>query len=165
MKAKSYLNQIKKLDCMIEHKRSEQEQWMEQALSTTPNYAFETDGCSRMSGNRQRMANAVINSIFADSEIEQALRVLRSARQQIISVIEQLVTEEYELLYKIYVGTPKLDPQTGRKIYIYMTLQQAASASDRSYSWAAHLHVAALRNVQRIIDAQQVTPVCLTPKE
>ncbi len=161
MKAKAYLTQIKKLDCMIEHKRSEQEQWMARALSTTPSYAFEHEGRPQTSGTHQRMANAVVNSIYLDSEIEQALNALREARQQIISVIEQLKAAEYDLLHKLYVGSSSIDPQTGQKIYIYMTLQEVAIAADRSYSWATHLHHAALRNVQRIIDAQHFTPVRL----
>lgn len=157
MKAKTYLNQIRKLDCMIEHKRSEQERWMTRALSTTPSYSFDANGRPQTSGNHQRMANAVVNSVHVDLEIEQALNALREARQRIISVIEQLATVEYDLLHKVYVGSPCINPQTGQRMYIYMTLQEVAMAADRSYSWAAHIHCTALCHVQHIIDSQQLT--------
>ncbi len=156
MKAKTYLTQIRKLDCMIEHKRSEQEQWMARALATSPSYDFDVDGRPQTCGNHQRMANAVVNSVFVDSEIERTLEALCAARKQIISVIEQLAAAEYDLLHKVYVGSPCINPQTGQRMYSYMTLQEVAMAADRSYSWATHIHSTALRHVQRIIDAQQL---------
>lgn len=158
MKAKAYLLQIQKLDIMIRNKREEQQHWLHLAMSTTSSGAPDTGVRVQSSGSQQRMADAVDRSIDIGAGIYRSIRRLYQIRQEIIGVIEQLDVMEYDLLHKLYVGKISEDA-LGMPWVHYMTLQEAADAIGKSYSWATTLHGVALKKVQRIIDAQQVAPV------
>lgn len=158
MNAKAFLNQIKKLDRMIENKQNERERWLMLACNTTAGAAPDTGVRVQSSGSKQRMADAVIRSVDIEAEISTTIAKLYAARQQIIGVIEQLPTEEYDLLHKLYVGEVSTD-RHGRKRFGYMTLQETADRFEKSYSWARSLKGIALSRVQKIIDAQQIEPV------
>ena len=58
MKAKDFLNQLKKLDKLIENKLVERDQWFAMATSTTAPPAPETGIRVQSSGSKQQMANA-----------------------------------------------------------------------------------------------------------
>ncbi len=165
MKAKTYLSQIRKLDCMIENKRMEREQWLSIAYSTTAGTAYDSDVRPQRTGNSQRMANAVVNSVDICRQLEQSIRQLFELRQQIISIIEQLTAVEYDLLHRVYVGNASTKAETGQKTTSYMTLQEAAAAAERSYSWAANVHRLALLHVQAIIDARRLEPLAMLKSE
>lgn len=161
MKAKTYLTQIKKLDCMIENKRAERDRWLSIAYSTTAGATFDSDVRPQPTGNNQRMANAIVNSVDIGAQLEQSIQQLFEVRQQIVGIIEQLAATEYDLLHKIYVGTSSVDMKTGQKSFSYMTLQEVAAAAERSYSWAANVHRLALHHVQSIIDAHRLEPLMI----
>ena len=158
MNAKAFLNQIKKLDRLIENKQNERERWLMLAVNTTAGAAPDTGVRVQSSGSKQRMADAVIRSVDIETEINDTIRKLYDARQQIIGVIEQLPTEEYDLLHKLFVGEVSTDRQ-GHKRFEYMSLQDAADRNGKSYSWARTLKGIALQKVQRIIDEQKIEPV------
>ena len=157
MKAKTFLQQIQKLDYMIRNEREERQQWLDLAMSTTSGGAPETGVRVQVSGSQQRMADAVDRSIDIEAEINRKISRLYKARQEIIAVIEQLDVAEYDLLHKMYVG--KVVKTRSGAEFRYMTLQDVADVSDKSYSWARSLHGVALQKVQRIIDARQIAPV------
>lgn len=158
MNAKAFLNQIKKLDRMIENKQNERERWLMLAMDTSAGAAPDTGVRVQSSGSQSRMADAVDRSVDIGAEISSTIAKLYAARQQIIGVIEQLPVEEYDLLHKLYVGEVSTDKQ-GRKHFVYMTLQEAASAFGKSYSWARGTKGTALQKVQKIIDTQKIEPV------
>ena len=158
MKAKVFLQQIQKLEYMIINKREEQQQWLQLAMSTTSGGAPETGVRVQSSGSQQRMADAVDRSIDIGADIDRKICRLHKAQQDIISVIEQLDVLEYDLLHKIYVGKVVKSP-SGISQHVCITLQDVADAYGKSYSWATTLHGVALKNVQRIIDSQQVEPI------
>ena len=159
MKAKEFMEQVQKIDCMIENKNDERERWRMLSMSTTASAASETGVRVTSSGSKQQMADAVIRGVDIGTEIEQTICLLFEARRQIISIIEQLTMAEYDLLHKVYVGKVVTDKKTGRKHIVYMTLQEVADEAKKSYSWATTTHGTALSHVQRIIDAQQIEPV------
>ena len=158
MNAEAFLEQIKKLDRMIENKQNERERWLMLAYNTTAGAAPETGVRVQTSGNKQLIADAVNNSLDIEREISASIAKLNEARQQIISVIEQLPVDEYDLLHKLYVGEVSTDKQ-GRKHFDYMSLKEAAARLGKSYSWASGTKGSALQKVKKIIDEQQIEPV------
>lgn len=159
MQAKSFLQQVKKLDCMIENKLEEREQWMLMATNITAPAAPETGVRVQSSGSKKTMENAIVQSIDIGTQIEETICMLYEARAQIIAVIEQLSCTEYDLLYRLYVGKIVVDRATGRRSVVRQTLQEAASESGKSYSYMTTMHGVALRNVQRIIDVEHIVPL------
>ena len=95
-----FLQQLKKLDKMIENKLIEREQWNSIALGTTSH----SDGERvQSSGSQQKMADAIGRYIDIESEIDRCIDKLIATKQDVINVIEQLNTTEYDLLHVVYV--------------------------------------------------------------
>lgn len=138
MKAKDYLMQLQKLDKLIENKLAEKERWKCIATTTTAPLGGER---VQSSGNPHKMADAVCRYIELESEINACIDRFVDQRQEIISTIEVLEVKEYDLLHKVYVQ--------------YMTLQEAATAIDKSYTWVTTVHGTALKNLQSILDERE----------
>lgn len=146
MKAKDFLNQLKKLDKLIENKLIERDQWFAMATSTTAASAPETGIRVQSSGSKQQMANAADAYIDIKDEIDSIIDRLYEERLHILKVIERLEVTEYDILHKMYVGVMQHDRRH------YMTFDEVAALYDRSYSWATTMHGIALKHVQEIID-------------
>ncbi len=138
MKAKCFLRQIEKLDRMIKNKVVEQEQWRSIAMGTTAPMGGER---VQSSGSKQKMADAVERFVEIEKEINKSIDILVDTKNDVISVIEQLKTIEYDILHKLYVQ--------------YMSLYDVADIYDKSYSWVTTIHGRALKNVQRILDQRE----------
>lgn len=138
MDAKTYLQQIIKLEHLIENKMLDIAHWKDTALSTT---APINEIRVQTSGNQQQMAAAVANYIDLESGIKNDIQKLIHKRQEIINAIEQLKPAEYDVLYKIYVQD--------------LTLAEVAAALSRSYRWAVGIHSKGLNHIQKILDGQQ----------
>jgi hypothetical protein len=76
-----------------------------------------------------------------EAEINAAIDRLADTKKDVISVIEQLNVNEYDLLHKVYVQ--------------YLTLEEFADMNEKTYRWAASVHGRALQNVQRILDERE----------
>lgn len=135
MEAKQFLNQLKKLDKMIENKLAEKARWQAMATRTTAQIGGER---VQSSGSKQRMADAVGSYLDIEREIDEQVDKLVDTRQEVICVIEKLNTTEYDLLHKVYVQ--------------YMSLYEVADMYGNTYSWATTVHGRALKNVQKILD-------------
>lgn len=136
--AKGFLLQLKKLDKLIENKLIEREQWKSIALGTTSH----SDGERvQSSGSQQKMADAIGRYIDIESEIDRCIDRLVATKQDVINVIEQLNTTEYDLLHKVYVQ--------------YLTLEEFADMNEKTYRWAASVHGRALQNVQRMLNERE----------
>ena len=139
MKAKEYLQQIEKLDKLIENKIAEKEHWKSVATSTT---TFSEGDRVQSSGSKQKMADAVCRYLQMEEEINAAIDRLIDLRQEVISTIEQLPSvDEYDVLHKVYVQ--------------FLTLQEVGSLKDRSYSWATTIHGTGLKHLQTILDERE----------
>lgn len=139
LKAQDLLDQIKKIDTMIENKQAEVERWKAIATNTTAPTGTEK---IQASGSLQKMADAICE--YVDLE-EEDIRQLFKQRRYIISVIEKLTLTEYELLYNVYV--------------LQLDFDEAAEAVKRSRSWVNSTHGRALQNVQRILDNEIVKEI------
>lgn len=137
-KEKRFLNQIKKLDKLIENKLAEKEQWKLIASGTT----IQLKERVQSSSNQQKMADAVVRYIDIESEINACIDSLVSKKRDVISVIEQLDVTEYDILHKVYVQ--------------YLSLYDVAEIYDKSYSWVTSVHGNALKNVREILDAREM---------
>ena len=132
------MQQIKKLDKMIENKLIEKKQWQEIATGTTSHMSGER---VQSSGSQQRMADAIDKTLDIDAEIKQCIDSLFRAKRDILSVIEQLPATEYDVLHKVYVQ--------------FLTLQEVADAYQNSYSWSTSIHGQAIAHVQKILDKRK----------
>lgn len=130
--------QLKKIDKIIENKLIEREQWKSIAMGTTSH----SDGERvQSSGSQQKMADAIGRYIDIESEIDRCIDRLVATKQDVISVIEQLDTTEYDLLHVVYVQ--------------YLTLEDFAEQYGKSYRWAAGVHGRALVNVLKILEERK----------
>lgn len=151
--AKEFLQQIKKINQMIKNKEIEKEQWLEVAASTTSGgksvYVKNANGKQELhnmervqsSGNPSKMADAIIESINIETEIESAKVRLQHEKANIIQVIEQLPVEQYTVLHLVYVQD--------------FTLKMASYEEGISYSTVKAYHKKGIRNVQKILDRKE----------
>lgn len=138
MKAKDYLNQISKIDRLIENKIAELEHWQAIATGTT---TFSDGDRVQSSGNRYKMEDAIIKCIEISNEINSEIDRLVDTRKEVISTIEQLKPSEYDVLHKIYVQNKDF--------------QEIATAKKMSYSWVTSKHGRALASLQKILDGRE----------
>lgn len=150
---KQFLNQLKKLDAMIENKLIEREQWKAIAEGVTAGgtsvFVFDKQGRKQLhnmekvqaSGNPQKMADAIHKMIEIDAEIALCIDKLIEAKKEVIRVIEMLPAAEYDIIHKIYVQ--------------HLSLYDVTAMSDRSYSSITTLHGRALKSVQKILSERK----------
>lgn len=138
MRAKEYMNQISKIDRIIQNKIVEMEHWKAIATSTT----VSTEGERvQSSGSKEKMADAVCRYMDMQTEINDDIDRLIDTKQEIISTIEQLNVDEYDVLHKIYVQ--------------FKTFQEVAAEKGKSYSWVTSKHGRGLANLQRILEVRK----------
>lgn len=137
MRAKDFLRQVKKIDMVIRNKMAEREQWRAIATGTTAQMGGER---VQSSGSKQKMADAVGRYVDIETEIDKYIDALVDTKKEIISVIERLDADQYDVLHKVYVQ--------------YLTLDEVASMNEKSYSWATTVHGLALKNVQQVLDGR-----------
>lgn len=134
MTGKEYVEQIRKLDTLINNKLTESQQWFDLAMNITP----KADGERvQSSGNQQKMASAIEKCIDIERETNALIDTYISKKKEIIKTIEQLPEAEYDVLHKIYVQ--------------YKTLYEVADERDIAYSWATSLHGRALKSLENIL--------------
>lgn len=145
MKAKEFLNQVKKWDTIIENKMIERQQWKDIAMSTTAtgtnitiNGIIQSMERVQSTANPQKMADAINRYVDIEKEINQCIDALVDAKKEVVSVIEQLATTEYDILHKVYVQ--------------HLTLYDVADKYNKTYSWVTTVHGRALKNVQNILN-------------
>ena len=137
-KAQEYLEQVDKLNAMIENKMSESAQWRGIALGITST----TEGDRvQSSSSQQKMADAVDRVVDLQAEINSMIDRLIDLKQEIIRTIEQLNATEYDVLHKRYIQG--------------MTFDEIGAVKDKSKSWATTVHGRALQNLNKILDERE----------
>jgi DNA-directed RNA polymerase specialized sigma24 family protein len=131
MTAEQYLEQIQKIGFLILRKRDEIRQLKQIADGGG---GFSTSERVKSSGNPQRMAAAVDRYIDLEREIEE----LKQKRRVILETLQRLPSDEYKVLYLLYVEG-------------YL-LKELPSEFDKSYSWVKLVKRSALERLQRIVD-------------
>ena len=137
-KAQEYLEQIPKLNAMIENKMAEQAQWRGVALGITAR----SDGERvQSSGSKQTMADALDRVVDMEGEINGLIDKLIDTKTEIISTIERLNATEYDVLHKRYIQG--------------MTFDEVGAAKGKSKSWATTVHGRALHNLNKILEERE----------
>ena len=129
------MQQIEKLNKLIDNKLIEAEQWKAMAQKVTATNDGERVQCS---GNQQKMAEAIHKYLAIQEEVDREIDALVEKKQEIIKVIEQLPVQEYDLLHMVYIQQIPLAEVAKRKNKDKRTLES--------------LHGRALAKVQEIID-------------
>ena len=138
MKAEQFLEKIRKYDTLINNKLIECEQWKEMALNTSANVG---DGDNvQSSKNLHKMEDAVCRIVDIQNEIDAAVKGLIECKQRVISYIERLEPDDYDILHKLYVQ--------------YMDLQDVADAYGKSYSLVIARKRNALDALQEMLDRE-----------
>lgn len=137
-KAQEYLEQVDKLNAMIENKMAEVAQWRGVALGITTNTEGER---VQSSGSQQKMADAINRVIDLQAEINGMIDRLINLKQEIIRTIELLNATEYDVLHKRYIQG--------------MTFDEIGAAKRKSKSWATTVHGRALQNLNVILDERE----------
>lgn len=134
MRSREYLEQVEKIDKLIQNKKYEKEQWLSIAEGTS----VSSDGDRvQSSGQPHKMENAVVNAATLDEEIQR----LEKRKQSIIYTIEQLKPKAYDILHKKYIQ--------------YMSLEEIAEIYSYSYSAIKNKHREALKQLQEILDKRK----------
>lgn len=138
MDAKKYLQQVSKLNKLIENKMIERAQWQAMATSTG---TFSDGERVQSSGSQQKMADAVSKYVDIERELDECIDRYIDAKNEVIHMIEQLPAAEYDVLHKIYIQEK--------------TLADVADICDRAYSWVTMVHGRALKMVQNMLDGKE----------
>lgn len=151
MKVEKFLLQFKELEQIIRIKVSEKERW---ELIAEGGNAHSEGEKVQSSTDPQKMAEAVAMCVDIQKEIEDCLIKAVQAMKDITSVIEQLPTDEYVVLHKMYIG--RVEKNEKEETYtVYMTIKEVAAEKKKSYSWASHVHSRAKKHVQEILDSKE----------
>ena len=152
-KAQEYLEQVDKLNALIENKAAEVKQWRDVALGMTSGGESvviekivnnkrikELHNMEKVqsSGSSSTMADAIERVVDLQAEINALIDRLIDLKQEIIRTIEQLTATEYDVLHKRYIQG--------------MTFDEIGAAKGKSKSWATTVHGRALQNLNKILD-------------
>lgn len=131
MNARAYLEQVKKIDNLIQNKKYEHDEWESIAEGTS----VSSDGDRvQSSGEMHKMENAVIMAV----ELEHQIDALKKQKANIISTIETLNAESYDILHKRYIQ--------------HMSLGNIADKYGYAWSTIKNKHKEALNQLQEVID-------------
>lgn len=136
-KAQEYLEQVDKLNALIENKAAEVAQWRDVALGITSNSEGER---VQSSGSKQKMADSIDRIVDLQAEINALIDRLIDLKQEIIRTIELLNATEYDVLHKRYIQG--------------MTFDEIGAAKHKSKSWATTVHGRALQNLNLFLEAR-----------
>ena len=132
--AREYLEKIWHNERIILNKEIERKYWLGLATGITANMGGERVQASKTS---HPMENQVVEAALIDQEIDR----LKKEIADIIDSIQQLPTDEYEFLHKVYIQ--------------HLSLKAVQAESKKSYSWATTTHKRALKKLQYILDHRE----------
>ena len=136
MKAEEWLNQVKKMDQLINAKLAERDRLNELAtdISAKP---FDGMPHSNTGMVSQKMQNAVINLVMLAQEVDELIDQYIDYKQQVVSILEQLPTKEYGVLHRYYIR--------------YMTIEQIAEDMGYCVRQVLRIKKKSLKNLEKVI--------------
>lgn len=136
MKAEEWLNQVKKMDQLINAKLAERDRLNELAtdISAKP---FDGMPHSNTGMVSQKMQNAVINLVMLAQEVDKLIDQYIDYKQQVVSILEQLPTKEYGVLHRYYIR--------------YMTIEQIAEDMGYCVRQVLRIKKKSLKNLEKVI--------------
>lgn len=100
MEAREYLEEVGKINKLIENKLVEQMQWQSIAEGMSAKVAGER---VQSSPTQHKMEDAAIRVVDIERDIDLLIQRLIDRQQDIINTLEQLEATSYDVLHKIYV--------------------------------------------------------------
>lgn len=136
MNVEAWLNQVRKIDQLIDAKLEERDRL--KAIATDIS-AKPLDGMpfSNTGTVSQRMPNAIINLIELAHEIDRLIDSYIDYKSQVVSMLEKLPEKEYGVLHRHYIR--------------YMTWEQIADDMCYSSVQIWRIKKNALKNLQKIL--------------
>ncbi len=147
MQAIEYLNQVKRLDALIENKRDEERELWAIATSMTQN----GDGMPHGTSDPDKMTNIVQKIITARECTNAAIDKYVDAKQDIINHIEQLPPRQYEVLHWLYIKKRERLAKGQNWYYTWSEIADKMGCTEQNIS---KLRGKALRNLQKILDSE-----------
>lgn len=131
--AQKYLEQVERLEAIIDNKMIEKQRWKDIALGITANMDGER---VQSSDTKNKMANAVSKCVDIEAEIDSYVDRLINAKKDVTQTIESLENiNEYKVLHMRYIQ--------------FVPLTEIADSLGKEYSWVTTTHGRALKSVQR----------------
>lgn len=141
MKAKEYVQQLKRLEVLIKNKQLEIIQLKEEAVFPS---GGSFDGLGVQTTRKiDKMQNIICDYVNMEEELQKDIMLLYQRKIEIVHTIELLPPIEYDLLHKVFVQGN--------------TLYDVADVYNRSYSWATTTQGRALKKLQKILDERECT--------
>lgn len=131
MTAKQYLQQIKKINVVINCKQKELDSLNDLTQSITNSYKFDS---VQSSGDKDKIGNAVAKMIDLQRSINEDIDRLVDLKREIMNKIETLDGTYLDLLYKRY--------------FEFKTWETIAVEIGYTYQWVCELHGKALQKLQ-----------------
>lgn len=134
-----YLEQVEKIDAMINNKIIEKEQLKQSALSITASTEGER---VQASGSQSRMADTIARYLDKEAEINTLVDKLYDKKQEIIRIIEKVENPIwYNLLHMKYIQ--------------FKDFYEIALRYGKDYNWATTNHGRALKCVEEIMRREE----------
>lgn len=135
MRATEYLERIKQIDAILADELEEYDKWFN--IASGFGGGFSIGERVQSSRNLQKMPDAV--GVYM--EVEKRINTLKRERAEIIETIRSLPTNEYKILYKLYVKD--------------FLLKELPEQFDKSYDWVKKTKRKALEHLQTILDERE----------
>lgn len=139
MRAKEFLIQIRKINAIIANKVAEREQLKACAVGTSSRSEGER---VQATGSMQKMEDAVVTYVDLENEINMYITDATRKKNEIISVIEKLPFDEYDVLHKIYVQQ--------------YTIQEVSDILGKSYSYVTHKRKEGIAHLDKILEKENI---------
>lgn len=108
MKLYTYLNDIKKLDTLIEAKKAERHTLLALATDISPS-ALDGMPHGFTGKTEQKMQNAVCALVDLEKETEKLISQYAQTQKEITGILEKLPSREYGVLHRYYIRGMTLD--------------------------------------------------------
>lgn len=135
MKVEDWLNQVKKLDELINAKIAERDELYRLATDCTQNL----DGMPHEETGvpSQKMQNAVIKAVDLAREIDKLIDKYIDYKQEVVNALEKLPEKEYAVLHRYYIR--------------YMTWEQVAEDMGYCVRQVLRIRKDSLKNLENVI--------------
>ena len=141
MKTEDYLSMVGKLNMLVNNKLEEKEELFTLATKTTQ----EISDMPHASGVSDKVGNLAVKLASKEEDIDHAIDVYIDLKHEIISQIEKLPKDEYDVLYRRYV--------VGQGLF------DVAEKRDQSVSWIQKLTWRGLKKI-KVIESDVYREAC-----
>ena len=137
MNAQEWLEQVRKLDQLINAKLAERDRLKEMAtdISPRPMDGMPFDNTGVVS---RKMENAVVRLIDLANDLNKLVEMYTNHKERVVKALEQLPAKEYGVLHRHYIR--------------YMTWEQVAEDMGYSTMQVWRIRKKALKNLQNVIE-------------